>query len=257
MARRFFVGTAGWTVPKALAHLFAESGTVLERYASRFNAVEINSSFYRPHQRKTYERWAASAPAGFHFAVKAPRQITHELRLVGAQALLDPFLDQVGGLGPRLGPILFQLPPSLAFDDKVAAGFFAAWRARFDGPTVCEPRHASWFSASADRRLTDARIARAAVDPSICAAAAKPGGSDEVLYFRLHGSPVIYQSPYGADRLRSLVLPPVEASGSQPVWCILDNTMFGAAAEDGLALTGLLADEAGFGGDSCLPILSP
>ena len=248
--RPTYVGTAGWSVPRALAHLFDAGSSVLERYASRFNGVEINSSFYRPHQRKTYERWAACVPSGFRFAVKAPRQITHEHRLVGAGEWLDPFLEQIGGLGPKLGPVLFQLPPSFAFDDDIATAFFAAWRERFDGPTVVEPRHASWFSASADRRLTHDRIARAAVDPALCAEAAKPGGFAGDLYFRLHGSPVIYESAYGAYRLRSLLQPLADAPQPRAAWCILDNTKFGAASEDAL----ILMDLGGFGGCERAPI---
>jgi len=231
-----YVGTAGWSLPKAVRPAFGDGGTLLERYASRFNGVEINSSFYRTHQRQTYARWAASVPPGFRFAVKAPRQITQARRLVGATPLLEPFLGQIGGLGSKLGPVLFQLPPSLAFDDDVAAAFFAAWRERFDGPTVCEPRHVSWFSAAADRRLTCDRIARAAADPAVCPEAAKPGGYGGT-YMRLHGSPLIYQSPYGPERLKLWLQPLADAPG--PAWCILDNTMFGVAAEDALTLMGL------------------
>ena len=238
-----YVGTAGWSVPKAVADAFSEGGSVLERYASRFNGVEINSSFYRPHQRKTYARWAGSVPAGFRFAAKAPRQITHERRLVDAAMLLDPFLEQIGGLGDKIGPVLFQLPPSLAFNNDIAAAFFSAWRARFDGPTVCEPRHVSWFSEAADRRLSQERIARAAADPALCVEATRPGGYIRDLYFRLHGSPVIYESAYGADRLRSLIRPLMDAPPAQSAWCILDNTKFGAAAEDAL----ILMDPGGFG----------
>ena len=233
----FYVGTAGWSLPKAQAPAFADGASVLERYASRFNGVEINSSFYRPHQRKTYERWAAAVPPGFRFAVKAPKQISHARRLVGATPLMEPFLDQIGGLGGKLGPVLFQLPPSLAFDDEIAAAFFAAWRARVDGPTGCEPRLLSWFSPAAERRLVQDRIARAAADPAVCPEAAISGGFGPP-YIRLHGSPDIYQSPYGPERLRSWLRTLADAPG--PAWCILDNTMFGAATEDALTLKGLI-----------------
>ena len=237
-ARPLLVGTAGWSIPKALSSAFASSGSTLERYASRFNAVEIDSSFYRPHQRKTYERWAASVPEGFRFAVKAPRQITHERRLLHAQALLDPFLDQIGGLGSKLGSVLFQLPPSLTFEDEMAGAFFATWRARFDGTTVCEPRHISWFSKAANHRLSAADISRAAVDPALCADAAEPGGYSGAPYFRFHGSPLLYRSAYGVNRLRALLQPLADTPGDAAAWCILDNTMAGAATEDALMLTG-------------------
>jgi len=102
-------------MPKQHAALFPQSGSHLERYAQRLTAVEINSSFYRPHRRTTYEAWAAAVPECFAFSVKAPKIITHEFRLLGADRALDEFLGQASGLGIKLGPLLFQLPPSLGF----------------------------------------------------------------------------------------------------------------------------------------------
>jgi uncharacterized protein YecE (DUF72 family) len=86
-------------------------------------------SFRRPHRRTAYQRWSAAAPDGFAFAVKAPKEITHALRLAGADAALDAFLEQVTGLGGKLGPLLFQLRPSLAFAPQPVGAFFAALRA--------------------------------------------------------------------------------------------------------------------------------
>src|SRR5437763_17203339 len=93
-----FIGCAGWSIPREHAGHFRAKGSHLERYAGRFTAVEINSSFYRPHRATTYGRWAASVPANFRFAVKVPKEITHALRLVGAADLLDRFLDATGRL---------------------------------------------------------------------------------------------------------------------------------------------------------------
>src|SRR5690349_977128 len=72
------VGTAGWSVPRAFAPRLALPGTHLARYASMFSGTEINSSFWRSHAARTYERWAAATPAAFRFAVKVPRTLTHE-----------------------------------------------------------------------------------------------------------------------------------------------------------------------------------
>src|ERR671910_1309915 len=140
------IGTAGWSIPKEHAAPFPATGSHLERYAKVLNAVEINSSFYRPHRTTTYERWAASVPESFRFAVKVPKAITHELRLKDADDLLDRFLSEVSGLGPKLGPLLVQLPPSLRFEDGVADIFLSELRSHVKGPIVCEPRHASWFT---------------------------------------------------------------------------------------------------------------
>jgi len=79
--RRLFIGTAGWSIPRALAPQCGGPGTHLERYARRFAGTEINSSFYRPHAAATYAKWASRTPVGFQFAVKVPRHITHELAL--------------------------------------------------------------------------------------------------------------------------------------------------------------------------------
>lgn len=159
------IGTAGWTVPKAYADAFPTSGSHLERYAQRLDAVEINTAFYRPHRVGTYARWAASVPDRFRFAVKLPRTITHERRLTQAEGLLRQFLGEVAGLGPKLGPLLIQLPPSLRFDPHTSAGFLRAFRDIHAGSIACEPRHASWFAQDVDRLLAELRIARVAADP--------------------------------------------------------------------------------------------
>ena len=127
------IGTAGWGIPRRHAHAFPGAGGHLERYARVLPAVEINSSFYRPHRPATYARWAASVPPGFRFAAKVPRAVTHERRLVDAAEPLARFLGEVAALGPALGPLLVQLPPSLRYDGAVAERFLGLLRGRFAG----------------------------------------------------------------------------------------------------------------------------
>src|SRR4051794_27107570 len=74
-----------------------------------------------------------------------PKAITHERRLRDAGEFLDRFLSEIGGLGPKLGPLLVQLPPSLAYVNSISNGFFVELRGRVEGDIVVEPRHASWF----------------------------------------------------------------------------------------------------------------
>jgi uncharacterized protein YecE (DUF72 family) len=233
------IGTAGWSFPRDLD--FPVEGTGLERYAARFSAVEINSSFYRPHQRKTYERWAATTPSDFRFAVKVPKTITHERRLVGIDDVLARFLDECSGLGGKLGPLLIQLPPSLRFEIERVVAFLKIWRERTDALTVLEPRHASWFEAAPDRLLADLQIARVAADPAIIPAAAVPGGWPTLTYRRLHGSPVIYESAYGDKLLDGLAKKLVDEARTAEAWCVFDNTKFGAATTDALAVRERLA----------------
>lgn len=241
-AGRCHIGCAGWALPKDAQGAFAPEGSHLERYASRLNAVEINSSFYRPHKPATYARWAASVPPAFRFSVKLPKAITHERRLGDCQDLLDTFLTEAGQLGEKLGCLLVQLPPSLALQTKHGNTFFASLRERHAGPVVIEPRHASWFGPEGSALLSQHGIDLVLADPAPCAGAAWPlvpegGPSSRVAYYRLHGSPRIYHDAYGqaylqalAHRLRAVA--PHFAS----VWCVFDNTALGAAIFNALEL---------------------
>jgi uncharacterized protein YecE (DUF72 family) len=166
MAMIVRIGTAGWSIPAPYRSGFAVTGSILERYARELTCVEINSSFYRPHQRSTYEKWARATPRAFRFSVKAPRQATHFQRLKDPEPVLDRFTHEIEGLGPKLGVVLVQLPPSLHFERPTAARFFASLRERTHATIACEPRHASWFTSDVDQWMRERRIARAAADPS-------------------------------------------------------------------------------------------
>ena len=236
------VGVAGWSVPGALGDQFPAGGSHLERYAARLDTVEINSSFYRPHRRTTYARWAASVPSGFRFAVKLPRAITHERRLAGCADLLARFADEVGGLGAKRGPVLVQLPPSFVLAADLAGGFFEQLGSIIGGSLVCEPRHASWFTAEADAMLRRLRVGRVAADPAPVAGAARTGGWEGLAYLRLHGSPRIYWSAYDAPAIENHARSVAElAAGGAEVWTIYDNTAAGAAPADALSLVARLS----------------
>src|ERR1700709_2250750 len=170
------IGTAGWSIPSQYNDQVPAGGSHLERYARRLSAAEINSSFHRPHRRRTYERWAQSTPNSFRFSVKVPKTMTHEQRLAGCGELLDSFAEQVGGLGGKLGVLLVQLSPKLVLEKRVAGGFFRALRKRIDVPVACEPRHPSWFTADANDWLAERHIARVAADPAKAPEAGEPGG---------------------------------------------------------------------------------
>jgi uncharacterized protein YecE (DUF72 family) len=241
LPRGVHLGIAGWAIRREHSPRFANVGTHLQRYATLFNCVEINSCFYRPHRLSTYERWAASVPDDFRFAVKLPKAITHELRLVNAEERLDQFLNETGGLGTKRGPILVQLPPSFAFDASVPA-FLAALRERFDGDIVLEPRHETWFNDEVESLLVDYQVARVAADPARVPAAALPGGFDGMVYIRLHGSPRVYYSAYEPAYLET-VAAGIEQNVARGVrtWCIFDNTALGFATGDALSVQALLA----------------
>ena len=232
-----YVGCAGWSLPRGAHDDFPREGTHLQRYAARLNACEINSSFYRAHSAATYRRWADSTPDAFRFCVKLPKAITHERKLVACESLLDEFVGQSQGLGTRLGCLLVQLPPGLAFETEVAHRFLAALRQRWAGPVAVEPRHASWFTPHADALLAGQHAARVLADPVRHAPGAWPGGWQSLVYLRLHGSPRMYYSAYEPALIAALARRIAASSRAGcTVWCMFDNTAAGAAARNALDL---------------------
>lgn len=236
-----FIGCAGWSIPSASRHLFGEGDSMLARYATRFNAVEINSSFYRPHQQATYRRWAQSVPPGFRFSAKLPRAITHDARLRGIGRELDRFVGEIEGLGRKLALLLVQLPPSLVLEPRVASTFFAMLRKRLDVGIACEARHASWFTPKAQALFQRHAIARVATDPPVPVDEAHaPGGDPRWRYWRWHGSPRTYYSSYDEAALRGLA-EEVRACGARGRrWIVFDNTAHGHAIPNAVRLQELL-----------------
>ncbi len=234
------VGCAGWNIPRDATRFFETEGTHLQRYARVLQCCEINTSFYRPHRPTTWERWADSVPAGFKFAVKVPKAITHDAALNCDPEVLTAFIRQARLLGDKLGALLVQLPPSLEFEYERAREFLLQLRDLFDGDVVCEPRHSSWFREIADALLREFQVARAAADPACVPAAAQPGGWAGFAYFRLHGSPRRYYSAYTEAFLEEIAVQILSLPPEARVWCVFDNTAAGAAMQNALQLAAKL-----------------
>ena len=228
------IGCAGWSIPRGAADRFPADGSALERYAAVFDAVEINSSFHRPHRESTYARWREAVSGNFRFSVKLARTITHDAALERPGPLLDEFLRPVRALRDRFACLLVQLPPKLVFDPSVARRFFTALAAH-DVPAVAlEPRHPSWFTPEADAFLDRQGIARVAAHPPRAPGGDRPGGSTTFAYWRLHGAPRTYYSSYDQAFLEGLAR---DVGGCTPRdWCIFDNTAGNAAVHNALDL---------------------
>jgi uncharacterized protein YecE (DUF72 family) len=141
------VGTSGWQYRDWRGRFYPErlaQARWLEHYASRFATVESNNAFYRLPESHTFAEWAARTPPDFVMAVKASRFLTHVRRLRDPAEPVERFLDHARHLGPKLGPVLLQLPPTLRAD----AGLLEATLDCFPGGVrvALEPRHQSWFS---------------------------------------------------------------------------------------------------------------
>jgi uncharacterized protein YecE (DUF72 family) len=152
--RRWLAGTSGWSYDGWKGPFYPEglaSRDMLRFYAERLPAVEVNNTFYRLPKASVLEAWASQVPEGFRFALKASRRITHLKRLRDAADETAYFLGTAGALGPRLGALLFQLPPNLKLDLERLDAFLAllpeGTRAAF------EFRHPSWAEPSVHERL--------------------------------------------------------------------------------------------------------
>ena len=224
------IGCAGWSIPRHYRELFETGESMLARYASRFSVTEINSSFYRSHQRTTYERWAAAVPGRFRFSAKIPKLISHEMALRGCGPALDGFLDEVSGLGGKLQGLLLQLPPSHRFDMRVASTFFRVLRRRTTLPVACEPRHPSWSAAQATMLFQDVEVSLVTADPAILRAPDLAASNRPWPYWRLHGTPRMYYSDYSEAALNDVArnVGALRSSLIAP-WVVFDNTANGFA----------------------------
>ena len=215
----------------------------MKRYAGVLGAVEINSSFYREHQPKTYRRWAESVPADFRFSVKLSKRFTHEERLASTEGLAE-ILEGISELGDKWGALLLQLPPSLSLDVRTARAFLRTLRELYDGPIACEPRHATWGGPAGSALFGEFRVARVVADPErIHVDSASEIAASPFAYYRLHGAPVVYRSDYDAAALASW-RERIARNPAREIWCIFDNTTFGFATDDAVKLQTSLRETA-------------
>ena len=165
MAAVVYVGTSGYNYPEWKGSFYPENlaaSKMLPYYAKRFATVEINYTFYRMPTAKIVTGWAAQVPPDFKFTLKAPKRITHDRKLRDVADLVRGFCEAAAELGPQLGALLFQLPPSFKKDLGVFDEFLAALP-----PRLCaafEFRHPSWLDEDVYVRLGDRNLALCIAD---------------------------------------------------------------------------------------------
>jgi uncharacterized protein YecE (DUF72 family) len=223
---QILVGCAGWALPAIARDRFPDEGSILKRYAAKLPGGG-NQFIVLPTPQAFHLRAMGRQRAGdvSLLGEGAEGHHTRGATRLGTGTLLDAFVAEVSALGPRLGCLLVQLPPSLTFDAAIAGAFFGALREGYAGMAVLEPRHPTWFTAEAERQLVAQRIARVAADPAISLEASEPGGWPDVVYYRLHGSPRVYYSAYDKaylDRLATNLR--AHALTGTTTYCIFDNT---------------------------------
>ena len=266
------IGTSGWRYP-SWRGAFYPRGLVqrreLEYLSGRMNTAEINGSFYSLQRPERYRAWCEQTPQGFVFAVKGGRYITHMKRLAGVEtALANFFASGVLALGPKLGPLLWQLPPNLPFDADRLAGFFAqlprttrdaaALAARHDGKLkgdacltpgpqrrlrhALEVRHASFQHPEFPELLRRNNIA-SVISESAGTWPTLEEDTADFVYIRLHGDEELYASGY-SDRALDAWAEKIRAwNGSRDVYVYFDNDMNVKAPTDAIALAARLDAE--------------
>ena len=189
------VGTSGWYYDHWLGRFYPDDlpkNKWFEHYARHFDTVEINNTFYHLPKPQTLSRWHKLAPKGFVYAVKANRYITHIKKLKDTSDALERFFDAVTLLKGRLGPILYQLPPSLHIDLDLLTSFIKLLPKK--RPAVFEFRHKSWYVEETFDLL-------GASDAALCIHD-MPGNESprrvtaDTIYVRFHGTQGRYSGNY-------------------------------------------------------------
>lgn len=144
---RVIVGTSGYSYKEWKGSFYPvdlPAAKMLPFYAGHFGSVEINNTFYRMPEEKTVSKWASEVPDGFTFVLKAPQRITHQKKLFGVEDDVRHFLEVASVLGPKLGPLLFQLPPWFRKDVEKLTAFLAL--VPREHRVALEVRHDSWLA---------------------------------------------------------------------------------------------------------------
>jgi len=234
------IGCSGWQY-KHWREIFYPKGLAQTRwfafYAEHFDTVEINSSFYHLPKASTFEKWRAQAQDGFVYAVKANRFITQAKKLLDCEEPLERMMSSVRHLGDRLGPILYQLPPSLKLDVGRLEAFLKLIPK--DLTNVFEFRNKSWYVPE-----TYALLDR--FGASLCLHDMRGSATERVAvgpatYIRFHGGKGKYWGRYSDEGLLSWTDWIVDqARSGRAVWCYFNNDMFGHALDDAQTLRSMI-----------------
>jgi uncharacterized protein YecE (DUF72 family) len=197
---RYYIGTSGWHYNHWQDRFYPQTlskAKWLEFYASRFTTVELNNSFYRLPSEAAFATWYESSPANFVFAVKVSRFVTHIKRLKDTGEAVGKFIDRAKILGEKLGPLLYQLPPSMHRNDERLESFLVTLPGGLKH--VVEFRHQSWLEARVFEVLHKYNIGFCVFDmPSLsCPLLA----TADFAYIRFHGGSELYASCYSDEEL--------------------------------------------------------
>ncbi len=246
MAGKVWIGTSGWNYPHWKNVFYPEnlpSREWLSFYTREFSAVEVNYSFYRLPKPETYRKWAEQTPPDFIFSLKASRFITHVKRIKDVKSPLKIFLENARVLGGKLGPILFQLPPSFRQDLGRLEGFLKILPK--DLRFAFEFRHPSWFPARGGEDWEVYRILRKYNAALIASDTSRYPYAEvqtsDFFYVRLHGHEILYASKYRRSQLKEYAEKIKAWRQGGDVFVFFDNDFGGFAVENARQLLKLLS----------------
>lgn len=205
MAKKWYIGCSGYYY-KDWKEIFYPKGLPQTKwfdfYCEHFNTLELNVTFYRFPSLNVLQNWYRKAPDDFIFSVKVPKAITHESRFEGSQSLAMEFYDMLSlGLAEKLGPVLYQLPPSITFAPEMLEAIISHIDENFKN--VIEFRHISWWRKEVIQTLTDRGISFCGVSfPGLIADVMT---NTPTAYYRFHGVPKLYYSEYDDAFLEKVV----------------------------------------------------
>jgi uncharacterized protein YecE (DUF72 family) len=249
---RLLIGTSGWTYASWKGPFYPKdlpSRDFLTFYAAEFPTTEVNYSFYHLPKQATYERWRESVPDGFVLAVKASRFITHIKRLHDVTDAWRTFLRNALVLGPHLGPILFQFPPSFRVDRDKLSGFLSMVQKTAPKSSqlrlVCEFRHDSWFTDEIYGLLQRRGVALCIADGSKYAR--RDVITADFTYIRYHGRNKMFASDY-SDKELSAEAAEIRRYRREglDVYVYFNNDALGYAIKNARSLRVLTAHERAF-----------
>lgn len=231
IARKIYIGCSGFHY-KEWKEVFYPQGLPQTKwfqfYCEHFNTLELNVTFYKFPTEQTLQKWFISSPEEFMFSVKVPKAITHFKKFNDCEKMLEDFYQTCqSGLQQKLGCILFQLPPQLIYSPKLLEKIIANVNPAFKN--VMEFRHVSWWNPVVLQQLKKHNITLSGISyPKLPDEVLK---TNTVLYYRLHGVPVLYKSAYPITFLENLK----DAIAKQKVkeaWIYFNNTWGTAAIEN-------------------------
>lgn len=242
---RILIGTSGWSYDHWRGVFYPEELPVARRlayYAEKFQSVEINSSFYHLPRKKTLRQWRDAVPDGFVFSAKASRYVTHMKKLREPEKSLHTFLDRIGVLEDKLGPVLFQLPPNWRFNVQRLAAFLAELSSEFS--YAFEFRDRSWLNDETYALLARHNAAFCIYDLDGFLSPKK--STADFVYVRLHGPDGPYQGSYDTRALSGWAGAfSAWSAHDRRVYCYFDNDQAGYAARNAMSLSAMLREQHG------------